>query len=572
MTRDEIAGSAVFDRLVSALSGQERQDMLARIRYSQVVDEAPLRQQEPTPETRFERVFAGLTLLERIVLFLRTILSGRERVLIIGEIALRRIAKSLGGRTGGGFNPRSLELQEEFFEGVEGLREAAELFRRPLRDALRLQKRDFVAFLAGMEMPIVQEHLLREADPTNHDRAIMELSEFDMKRALDSALQDALDEISEGDRQVMYRDVQLLHWLQGLADFGFDRLLARVHDVATPRVCPANTLIGPMKELAAVLARLSIPPTTQLVGLLFLFSARDRLEEKETNFEELLQDWIERAREALAEIRRFNESVPLNDIIRVVVKDADWMPTLRGGGEDWFVLFKQFWTDRQERRVSEFVEQRKRKHLLDAAVRMLKLGGLPYLSNYRSNANKLKLTFSHEHSIAFLRGFLDQVYEKILARPVKIFLLDGKFYKDDNRRDFTDACNAVDQLADRIRRLDAAVSSDGRHGTMLLQITNDEGLPASKARAVASIAVVADKEAELIVADGRKNLVLLQLVLDGILHGHGDETYDTISNLSKIGGRENGKLISALRVGVGQLAAANEILSGFLDLEGVERE
>lgn len=544
--------------------------MLARIRYSQVVDEAPLREQEPTPETRFEQVFATLTFFERLTLFLRAILTGVERVLIIGEISLKRIAKSIGG--GAGFNPRSLELQEEFFDRIEALQEAAELFRRPLREALRLQKRDFVAFLAGIEMPIVQERLLREVDPENHDRAITELSEFDMKRALDSALQDAFDEISDGDRQVMYRDVQLLHWLQGLADFGFDRLLSRFHDVMRPRVCPANTLIGPMKELAAVLARLSVPPTTQLVGLLFLFSARDRLEEEETDFEEILQDWVERARDALAEIRRFNELVPLNDIIRVVVKDADWMPSLRGGGEDWFVLFKQFWADRQLELVSEFAEQRKQRHLLDAAVKMLKLGGLPYLSNYRSNANKMKLTFAHEHSVAFLRGFLDQVYSKLLARPVKIFLLDGRFYKEHNRRDFMDACNEVDHLAERIRRLDRAVSAEGRHGKMLIQITNDQGLPASKARALASTTMVADKEAESIVADGRKYLVLLQHVLDGILHGHGDETYDTISNLSKIGGRENGKLISALRIGLGQLAVANDILAAFLDLEGVQEE
>jgi hypothetical protein len=223
VTQDAKTGSGVFDRLVSDLSGQERQDMLARIRYSQVVDETPLREQEATPETRFERVFADLSFFERLMLFFRSMLTGMERVLVIGEISLKRIAKKISSRSRGCFNPHTLELQEEFFDHLERLQESADLFRGPLRDALRLHKRDFIAFLAGMEMPIVQEHLLRESDPSNHDQAITELTEFDMKRTLDSALQDAFDEITEGDRQNMYRDIQLLHWLQGLADFGFDR-------------------------------------------------------------------------------------------------------------------------------------------------------------------------------------------------------------------------------------------------------------------------------------------------------------------------------------------------------------
>ena len=42
------------------------------------------------------------------------------------------------------------------------------------------------------------QHLLYESEPENHGSMITGLSEFDMKRSLDSLLRDAFEEISEG--------------------------------------------------------------------------------------------------------------------------------------------------------------------------------------------------------------------------------------------------------------------------------------------------------------------------------------------------------------------------------------
>lgn len=567
MTKSPKPGSEVFDKLVTELSVQERQDLLSRMRFSQVVDEAPLHEPEASPEDRFDRVSGDLSLLERLMLFLRAVFTGKDRVALVEEFALKRIAKALTTGAREYFNPRAMQLLDGFASKLSALRDAAEIFRTPLREALGSHKKDFVAFLTGFELPVVQEHLLRESDPENHERLVTELSEFDMKRTLDSSLQDTLDEIGESDRQLMYRNIQLLHWLQSLASFGFERLIDRFDGIVGERMCQATTIVPALKELAAILQRLSVPPTTRLVSALFLFEARERLSEKEFDLETSLQVGVESARDALAEIRRFNAEIPLNDIIRVVVNDADWVPALKGGGEDWFVLFKQFWTTRVEERVGEFVSVRRRRQLLEAAVKMLNLGELPYLSNYRTSTDGVVIYARHEHSLAFLRGFLEQVFSKDLNRTIKLFLLDGKFYKDDNRKDFTDAYNDIERIPERIRNLDSELSAEGHKGKTLRQIIEENSLPGARERAVANLFISVDRDAETIVIGGQKNLHLLQSVVDGILHGHGDDTYDTISNLTKIGGRENRRLIASLRVGSGRLAAANEILDGLIAVE-----
>ncbi|HUX21620.1 MAG TPA: DUF5312 family protein [Spirochaetia bacterium] len=559
--------STVFDKLVSELSVQERQDLLSRMRFSQTVDETLLRVPEPTPESRFDRVLRELSFFERLMLFVRSILSGRERVELVQDFALRRLIRAVNAQASEFFSTRSMELLEPFLQQVLALQEAAAVFRKPLKEALGVHKKDFIAFLAGLELPVVQEHLLRETDPDIHDAMITELSEFDMKRALDSAVQDAFEEIAEGERQLMYRNLQVLHWLDGLSTFVFDRIASRFGSDEEERKCPGNTILGPLKELAAILQRLTVPPSTQLVSSVFLFAARDELSGKGFDLEVSLEIALKQAKEALAAVRQFNASVPLNDIVRIIVNETDWMPSLKGGGEDWFVLFKQFWSERLEQRVGDFVQTRTRRRLVDSAIRMLKLAELPFLSHYRTRSEGLIFHPAHEHSIAFLYGFLGQIFSRAMNSTVKFFLLDGKFYKDDNRQEFTDAFNEIERLPERLRSFDLELAPEGRRGTMLTQISDEHGLPASRQKAAGAVFASADRDAQTIVTEAQKRLRTMQLVLEGILHGQGEETYDTISNLSQIGGRENRRLLMSLRATLGHLATANEILGGFVDLE-----
>lgn len=204
---------------------------------------------------------------------------------------------------------------------------------------------------------------------------------------------------------------------------------------------------------------------------------------------------------------------------------------------------------------------------MDAALKMLNLPDLPFLVNYRNSIDEGRAHVRCEHSIAFLRGFVEQVFKKELSTTAKEFLLDGKFYKDDNRKEFMDSFNGVERLRERIMALDRALSNEGHYGARLRRIEEEGGVPASRRKAAASVFAEADSDAEAIVTDGQRDLSALQRVVDGILHGSGDDPYDTIANFNRIGGPDNGRLIAALRVGASHLAGANQILGGLLDIE-----
>ena len=91
--------------------------------------------------------------------------------------------------------------------------------------------------------------------------------------------------------------------------------------------------------------------------------------------------------------------------------------------------------------------------------------------------------------------------------------------------------------------------------------------PAVRLRRVREVAEQADRNASYLVAECAKKLNNLTQVLEGILHGKSTERYDTLANLSAIGGAGNRLLVSAWTEALEQLKGAVGLLSEMRDLE-----
>ena len=65
----------------------------------------------------------------------------------------------------------------------------------------------------------------------------------------------------------------------------------------------------------------------------------------------------------------------------------------------------------------------------------------------------------------------------------------------------------------------------------------------------------------------RDDLGLLISVLKGILHGESGGRFDTLSNISYIGGSENAKLRDKLEIALNQAEQARNIMNELFDLE-----
>lgn len=557
---------SVFDQLVGELSTTERQELLTKIRFSERVSDAPLYDSTYSDENDFDSVLRRLTFLERVSLFLRRILTGKEYPILIEDVVVRRIGKSLRLRASELLSTRDMVLREEFCTAIEDLSEATKFYRQPLRSALGPFRKEFYAFLAGMELPLVQDELLKETNPEIQEQPGEKISSFDMKRSTEALVQDSFESITETDRAAMYQNAQCLHALYDLATFPFERITGRFADIDGGKSCPGQAVLTTLKDLAAVLRALAIPPRIGVLEALFVFEMRERLHDPELELDTEIERALGRAEEALAAVRDFNAEVPLVDIIRFIAKDCDWVPSFRTGGEDWFVLFKQFWNERLDRLFANYAIEKKQRETVEKATSMLRLARLPLLANYRSDLFVEVGGVTHDSSIAFALGWTNIIFDKEISRPAKVILLDGKFYKDDNRKELTDAFNRVTRLPSDVRQFDRSLEKDGRHGHLLAAVKEASASP-ERSRSPATVMEEVNAEARRIVASMIESLTKMERVVAGVLYGHGDDPYDTISNLNQVGGRENGKLLALLRTGHEKIGAAHALLAELYDIE-----
>jgi len=553
----------VFDRLVSDMSVQERQELLSRVQLATKVDDAPLAAIEATEESDFEALYRQLSFWSKLMLSLRAIFSGRERLALLSDIAFKKLGQRIAGQAATYFSVRTIEFTAAFSFELKALQSGLRLFDEPLKRILGPEKRDFIAFLAGLEMPEVQDNLIAETDLSRLvDNPLLD-NEDSVRREIEIAVEDALVQISEDDRTVMGRHTTALRYLGLLVRFPFERILRSFGEFGQ-RADVAQKLL---EELAGLLEGFVVPPSAKLLEALFLFSLSDEPSADEPSLEDGLRALIARANGLVAQIRDFNYRIPLRDILRFSLRRLDWTAPAAAGGEDWFALYQQFWADRLTAHLAQHRKDRRRRELLNEAASFINLAKLPLLAHYRADWWNGEVSFQHEHSLAFIAGFVNQVFPLETSRTTKTFLIDGRFYKEENRRDFTDCYDRINRVVEAIKKLDDSLSSEGEQGQLIRQALGEAHTPGTRARRTERLIAAADRQARGIVMEMIATFDLFANLVDGILHGQGDSTFDSVTNLAFIGGRENPRLRASLGRIFTTMQRTVEILKGLFAFE-----
>ncbi len=558
-----MAPGTVFDRLVSDMSVQERQELLSKVQIATKVDDAPLAVAEPPGESDFETLYRQLSFWSKVMLALRAILLGKERLALLAEIALKRLRQRIADLASTYFSTRTAEFTPAFTFEIKALQTGLRLFEEPLKRCLGPEKRDFAAFLAGLEMPDIQESLLAETDLSRlADNPLLD-NEDSVRREIEVAIADALVQISEDNRTVMARHMTALRYLGLLVRFPFERILRSFGEYG-PRADAAQQLL---EELAGLLEGFVVPPSAKLLEGLFLFSLPDDPVGGESSLEDGLKSMIAKANGLIAQIRDFNYQIPLRDILRFSLRQLDWTAPVAAGGEDWFALYEQFWADRLTAHLAQHKRDRRERELLKEAASFVNLARLPLLSHYRSESWNGAVSFQHEHSLAFIAGFVGQLFPLEISRTTKTFLIDGRFYKEENRRDFTDCYDRINRVLDIMKKFDQSLSNEGEQGELIRQALEEAHTPDMRARRTDKLVAAADRQARGIVMEMIATFDLFANLVDGILHGQGDSTFDSVTNLAFIGGRENPRLRASLSRIFSTMQRAAEILKGLFAFE-----
>lgn len=538
---------SVFDSLVNRLSRGERRELFDKLNTvsKTVISQEPLKIIEEE-EKKFDYTAAYKHLLwwEKLLIFFRVVFGRMNREALMEEMILRKLGKRIERRYTDVYWQHTGLLGQKFYWNVKKLQEKMEFLRDPLRRVLGSKKKDFFAFLAGWDMPDIQEQLLAEIQPEHvaYEKSIED--PFKLRKEIEYRIDDILSGINSSRKKMIYGRVRILHHLARLGSFQYDKMLIHFEKRPAEKMeALLSDVRSPLVDLTHILFSLKAPPPEELMQLVFMFYLQDVMEDGENEeFERRLSGLLRQTEECMAYIRYFHAHMPLLDLTRLIMRNLEYIPPAPPGGEDWFVLFKQFWYERFESAMRKYADEYKRRMMIEKAKDFLKAATFPEIILYSNIGKNLKLRPDYAKTIGFIRGFLDKLFIPDMNSPLKLILIDGEFYKEQNREEYNEAFNGILWVNDRITTLEKMLASDGEYGLRVGLIEHEIPSENKRIKKIEALISEVDIQMEEVISKTLQNTTLLKNVIGGVLYGDMGGRYDTLSNMGYIGRNENRNL------------------------------
>jgi len=569
---------SIFDVLVSELSTDERRDLLERITRGSQISGEPLYPPSSLPRAEhadYDSRLTDLGFLPRLVLFLRSVFRGKSREELIREDDLKEIARMVEATFPGLVDRRRSLLLAPFAGELRRLRDSARFFYETLDRSVEKDRASFYAFLAWLELADVHRRLLEETDPFQVEARLPHVEESELRSTLMSSYDLILSSLEEGGRKAMYNHVRSVLFLKRLSGFLFERLLGAFRSGTGPEGSEAAAFVEArdlLLDLGDILFSMSTPPGASLMTALFAFVEREEIGRPGGDPEAALNADIAKAQSALERIRLFNSRVPLGELLRLVSGDPEYTPRELAGGEDWLALYRSFWRERIESRLDEWRNDRRYRELAEEISRFVGQPGLRHFDHISREGSETSPPIGQELALSFIEAFYSGPFARELNRVLKILLVDGEFYRKDNRLEFTDAYDALLRVPETVALLDSRLAPEGDLGSTWAQARTEMAPLPIKRRRTQAIARGAEEEAERAVRDTGRALTTMVRVLRGILKGEAGGRYDSLSNLSYLDGKANREFLRSLDAAKDRCERAMGILAELsgLDLENLE--
>jgi hypothetical protein len=450
-----------------------------------------------------------------------------------------KLGREINLRSPGLYDYQRSYLLPEFFKLITDLKEGARFFFTALDAGFNRDKGSFYAFLGSLEMGEIHRRLQTETDPSLIAEKSPDASEAELRQTAFRIMEDALAGITDAHRNAMYHNTRSLYCLKELSSFLFDRVIMAFgfEPAVSGQVCSINVVREMLNTLNNILFSLRAPPPLPLLESLFIFLLQEKAGEPDFDISREMRSLLGRAENSLVTFRTFNGQVPLTLILRCASRDMTLSPREISGGEDWFLVYREYWKRHIEMLFAEYMRFRRHRDLLNSFRYFLKGANLKILGNVVSDANPEGLPIPEAMSLSFLLTFYSAVYINDINKILRPILIDGEFYKRENRTEFTESYNELIKLEDEIKKFEMNISPSGDYGRRYAQARQDMSSLPVKRRKIQIVLQDASGEAKKIIESARTAVRVMIKVLNGILRKDTEGKYDTLGNISQFSGR-----------------------------------
>jgi hypothetical protein len=564
-----MGAESTFDQLASQLSPEERNDLISKINASVTCDQEPVADLSAQhEELDLEKIFRSLGFFKRLFILIKAFFSSKEWNEIFEDELLQQISRRVERVAPGIINYATGDFEKRLTDKLLILMSAVQVFTLPLKKALGTERNDFIAFIGGMELPLIERKLVVETNPYNAASQLTNPTNHEVKQRIEDHLDDIFENIPNSDRQRMYMDIQSLQLLFRLSSFPLNhvlKLFVSSEGSGTVR-CSFPDLRPYLVELTNILFSMTVPPGPIALQAIFMFTDVDE-QEREDSSEEYLKKMIRKSNNALSQMRNFVSLVPLIDLMKLISRNLSYVPKKIGGGEDWFVVFRTFWHNRSLKLYDQYILEKKRKLLEEEMKGFVRAESVKSLQYYQSGIGGKEIQVQYPLTLGFIQTFQNSMYEREILPTLKIILINGEFYKKQNREDFTRAVETIEKDSEQIGLMEEQLAVNGEIGKEIEKIKKEMAPLRIRLQEIKEQLKKADIIAEEVVRVTQKNFQLLIDLLKGILYGEVGGRYDTLRNLAYISQKEGESLRQALPKVLANLEVALKLIQQSFDLE-----
>ena len=492
-----------FDKLVSNLTLGERQSLLEKLNGQSTLSNEPLyfQEDEKYAIVRIEEKYSKLPWYLRFWYMLIGFFKSKSSIDIFRDKQTELLGKQIDALSPGLYDFQKRLLLRNFFVLLNNLKEASRYFYSALDISVNRDRSSFYAFLASLEMPEVHRILQNETDPLVITEKNPNISDADLRQKAHSEMENAFERISDDHRASMYKNARSLFCLRNLSSFLFDRVLMafRVKSEAEGEICSINVVRELLVNLDNILFSLKSVPSMALLESLFIFAMQDRSREAGFDLSREISAQLSKAEAAISVIRDFNRRIPLTWILRCSSRDMSLSPYELSGGEDWLLIFKDYWRKRVDSLCTEYIKNRRQKELLNSFRIFLDGNELVTLENIQSSSSSEGFPLEEAFTLSLLLSFHLLIFIPKINKVLLSVMNDGKFSKKEHWGEFTGSYNTLLRLEDKIKKLDSDISPDGDYGSRYVQARQEMSSITIKRRKIQIIVDEASIDAEKLI-------------------------------------------------------------------------
>ncbi|MDR1950365.1 MAG: DUF5312 domain-containing protein [Spirochaetaceae bacterium] len=535
-----MSGNGTFNRLALGLSLDERANLLDKLKGQSSISRDPLYEETaPVPSVDTEQQYTRLPWYYHLWYFILSFFYGKTPLRIYEDREVLKLSRIIEARSPGLYDGSRGLLLPEFYKELTKLKDGSRFFYTALDMSVNRDKGSFYGFLGSLEMGTTHARLSVETDPGRIVENKEGIAEAELRRTAFNLMEEIMAGITEEERTAMYTNARSLYCLTQLGSFLFDRIIMAFSPDASVSgmACSASVIWEPLSNLNNILFSLKEIPPMPLLESLFIFILQEHAGEAGFDINAEIRSLLTKAETSIVSIREFNRQVPLTLITRCGSRNLSLSPRAISGGEDWFTVYREYWRRHIEAQFNEYMRERRHREITNALQYFFKGAELKPLDSAASDSNPNGFPFRGTLGLSFLLTFYSAVFIPEINGFLRPILIDGEFYRRENRLEFTESYNEIIKLEDVIRKFDATISVTGDLGKRYFQARGEMSSLPIKRRKIQLATEEASEEAAEILERTTTALENMVNVLNGILKKDSGGKYETLINLAQIAGK-----------------------------------